>query len=276
MIRRSTLRAQIAAALRDEILAGRLPAGSHFTVKEIAEQYGVSATPVREAMVDLAAQGLLDVEQHRGFRVHEFTIDDYRAMVQARMVVLDGLFHGFVEAQRSGRAGPVTGLVAGPELAAATGESEGQGSAADAAGSPHAVSGPAPGGSRWPLAPEFALDSAVFASVRRRAEAAVRAARTGDLDVLIGYDLRYWRELCGVIGNPYICDFLDRLRIQCWVFCVPGLRGNHEVGTQLWAGYRELVDAVELRDAVESRRIVAEYHLHALALAERPAAPLSP
>ena len=73
MIKRSTLRAQIAAALRDEILAGRLPAGSHFTVKEIAEQYGVSATPVREALVDLAAQGLLDVEQHRGFRVHEFT-----------------------------------------------------------------------------------------------------------------------------------------------------------------------------------------------------------
>jgi len=271
MIRRSTLRAQIAAALRDEILAGRLPAGSHFTVKEIAEQYGVSATPVREAMVDLAAQGLLDVEQHRGFRVHEFTIDDYRAMVQARMVVLDGLFHGFVEAQRSGRAG----AVAGPELAAATRGSDGEGSAADVVGSPRPA-GTGPGGSRWPLAPEFALDSAVFASVRRRAEAAVRAARTGDLDVLIGYDLRYWRELCGVIGNPYICDFLDRLRVQCWVFCVPGLRGNHEVGTQLWAGYRELVDAVERRDPVESRRIVAEYHLHALALAERPAAPLSP
>ncbi|WP_174500665.1 GntR family transcriptional regulator, partial [Streptomyces albus] len=94
MIKRSTLRAQIAAALRDEILAGRLATGRDFTVKEIAEQYGVSATPVREALVDLAAQGLLDVEQHRGFRVHEFTLADYRAMCEARQLVVDGIFQG--------------------------------------------------------------------------------------------------------------------------------------------------------------------------------------
>ncbi|QPP07921.1 GntR family transcriptional regulator [Streptomyces bathyalis] len=220
MIKRSTLRAQIASALRDEILAGRLPAGSHFTVKEIAEQYGVSATPVREALVDLAAQGLLDVEQHRGFRVHEFTIDDYRAMVKARMVVLDGLFHGYFADD-----GPV---------------------------------------------PMLTLDDAVLASVRRRAEAAVRAARAGDLDVLIGYDLRYWRELGDVIGNRYICDFLDRLRVQCWVFSVPCLRAERDLANRLWSGHRELVDAVERDDAEATQRLVTDYHQHALALAEKP------
>src|SRR5438046_4063671 len=47
------------------VLAGRLQPGQEFTVKEIAEQYGVSATPVREALVDLSAQGLLDADQHR-------------------------------------------------------------------------------------------------------------------------------------------------------------------------------------------------------------------
>lgn len=57
-VTRSTLRQQIADALRDEVLAGRLQPGQEFTVKEIAEQYGVSATPVREALVDLSAQGL--------------------------------------------------------------------------------------------------------------------------------------------------------------------------------------------------------------------------
>ncbi|MCH6161232.1 GntR family transcriptional regulator [Streptomyces marispadix] len=219
MIKRSTLRSQIASALRDEILAGRLPAGSHFTVKEIAEQYGVSATPVREALVDLAAQGLLDVEQHRGFRVHEFTVDDYRSMVKARMVVLDGLFHGYFTDD-----GPV---------------------------------------------PVLTLDEAVLASVRRRAEAAVRAARAGDLDVLIGYDLRYWRELGDVIGNRYICDFLDRLRVQCWVYSVPCLRKEPEVSKRLWAGHRELVDAVEREDAETAHRIAGEYHRHALAIAEK-------
>lgn len=47
-VTRSTLRQQIADALRDEVLAGRLQPGQEFTVKEIAEQYGVSATPVRK------------------------------------------------------------------------------------------------------------------------------------------------------------------------------------------------------------------------------------
>lgn len=43
-VTRSTLRQQIADALRDEVLGGRLKPGQEFTVKEIAEQYGVSAT----------------------------------------------------------------------------------------------------------------------------------------------------------------------------------------------------------------------------------------
>lgn len=91
-VTRSTLRQQIADALRDEVLAGRLRPGQAFTVKEIAEQYGVSATPVREALVDLSAQGLLEADQHRGFRVHEYSPDDYRGMIEARSLVTDGMF----------------------------------------------------------------------------------------------------------------------------------------------------------------------------------------
>src|SRR5690242_8289234 len=91
-VTRSTLRQQIADALRDEVLAGRLQPGQEFTVKEIAEQYGVSATPVREALVDLSAQGLLDADHHRGFRVHEYSVDDFRGMIEARSLVTDGMF----------------------------------------------------------------------------------------------------------------------------------------------------------------------------------------
>ena len=89
-VTRSTLRQQIADALRDEVLAGRLKPGQEFTVKEIAEQYGVSATPVREALVDLSAQGLLEADQHRGFRVHEYSLADFRGMIEARGLVTDG------------------------------------------------------------------------------------------------------------------------------------------------------------------------------------------
>ncbi|MEE1941729.1 GntR family transcriptional regulator [Streptomyces sp. TRM 70361] len=215
MIQRSTLRAQVADALRDEVLAGRLPAGKGFTVKEIAEQYGVSATPVREALVDLSAQGLLDVEQHRGFRVHVFTPDDYRAMVEARGLVIEGVF------RRSA-----------------------------------ALAGPVPGGER-------------LTSVRRRAEAAERAALAGDLDVLIGYDLRFWRELGDLVGNPYISDFLDRLRVQCWVFAVPHLREQPGLRGSLWADYCELVDAVERRDIAAAECMVTASNEHSLALVEK-------
>src|SRR2546427_7643314 len=91
-VRGSSLRQQLADALRDEIVTGRLAAGRHFTVKEIGAHYGVSATPVREALIDLAAQGLLDVEHHRGFQVREFTYAEYRSMVEARTLVTDGIF----------------------------------------------------------------------------------------------------------------------------------------------------------------------------------------
>ncbi|WP_236570046.1 GntR family transcriptional regulator, partial [Streptomyces mexicanus] len=96
-VTRSTLRQQIADALRDEVLAGRLQPGQEFTVKEIAEQYGVSATPVREALVDLSAQGLLEADQHRGFRVREYSAADYRGMIEARSLVSDGMFQALID-----------------------------------------------------------------------------------------------------------------------------------------------------------------------------------
>ncbi|MGI5349854.1 GntR family transcriptional regulator [Streptomyces sp. CA-250714] len=232
MIKRSTLRSQIATALRDEILAGRLATGRDFTVKEIAEQYGVSATPVREALVDLAAQGLLDVEQHRGFRVHEFTLADYRAMCEAGQLVVDGVF------QRIERD---------PEHAADPARPPGS---AGTSAARRALGG---------LGPE------ALASVRRRADAAERAARAGDLDVLIAYDLRFWRELSGLLGNPYICDFLDRLRVQCWVFAVPVLRRHASLRGRLWSGHNALLDAVAAGDAPAAREVIATYNQHALA-----------
>jgi DNA-binding GntR family transcriptional regulator len=216
VIRRSTLREQVATALRDEIVAGRLPAGREFTVKEIAEQYGVSATPVREALVDLAAQGLLDVQQHRGFRVHEFSAADYRAMVEARELVMDGVFR-WMEREQDADAPP---------------RQDG------------------------------------LASVRRRAVAAERAARAGDLDVLIGYDLRFWRELGTVVHNPYVRDFLDRIRTQCWAFAVPVLRREETLAGRLWTGHRELLDAVERLDVEAARRLLTANDAHALTLVE--------
>ncbi|WP_149828177.1 GntR family transcriptional regulator [Streptomyces tailanensis] len=215
-VTRSTLRQQLADALRDEVLAGRLKPGQEFTVKEIAEQYGVSATPVREALVDLSAQGLLDAVQHRGFEVHEYSAADYRNMVEARLMVTDGMFHRLGDRK----------VDVDPRTAAA------------------------------------------LAGVRRRGEEARRAAISGDLNILIGYDLRFWRELTTLFGNPYLTDFLHRLRLQSWVCAVQRLRRADDLRGRLWAGYTDLVDALGRRDARTAREIVAGYDEHSLTLVE--------
>ncbi|MEV7320379.1 GntR family transcriptional regulator [Streptomyces sp. NPDC093970] len=221
-VTRSTLRQQIADALRDEVLAGRLQPGREFTVKEIADQYGVSATPVREALVDLSAQGVLDADQHRGFRVPEYSLNDYRNMIDARSLVVDGMFHAL-----AGGRHPAFKDAAEPRAAAA------------------------------------------LAAVRRRGEEAQRAAAAGDLTVLIGYDLRFWRELSTLFGNPYLADFLHRLRVQSWVCAVRQLRRLPDLRGYLWCRHTELVDALSRRDVETARGIVAEYNAHSLALIER-------
>lgn len=223
-VTRSTLRQQLADALRDEVLAGRLQAGREFTVKEIAEQYGVSATPVREALVDLAAQGLLEADQHRGFRVHEYTVEDYRGIIEARALVIDGIFH-VLAGDRAGHRDPDD-----PRVVAAV------------------------------------------VGVRRRAEEAQRAATAGDLTVLIGYDLRFWRELGALYGNPYLADFLHRLRVQSWVCAVQHLRRLDDLRGHLWSLHTDLVDALMRRELSTARSIIAAHDAGSLALIERLAA----
>ncbi|GAA3066229.1 GntR family transcriptional regulator [Streptomyces roseofulvus] len=221
-VTRSTLSRQIADALRDEVLAGRLQPGQEFTVKQIAEQYGVSATPVREALVELCAEGLLDSDQHRGFRVHRFSVADYRAMVEARMLVVDGIFRRHVPRDRAPLPEPDAGI------------------------------------------------GVVLVSIRRRGEAAARAARAGDLDVLIGYDLRFWHELGRLVArNEPIAGFLHRLRVQAWVFSVPYLRAERELHGWLWSGHVELIDAVTRGDAEGAVGVVRAYNAHSLEWADR-------
>ena len=55
--------------LRDLIFSGALPAGSNHLESELAEQLGMSRTPVREATVLLESRGLLEVRPRRGIRI---------------------------------------------------------------------------------------------------------------------------------------------------------------------------------------------------------------
>ena len=63
---RPALAVQLAAALREMILEGQLPEGEKIREKALTERFGVSRTPLREAMKMLAAEGLVDLIPNRG------------------------------------------------------------------------------------------------------------------------------------------------------------------------------------------------------------------
>lgn len=213
-IRRNSLREQISGAMREELMAGRLEAGSNFTVKEIAELYGVSATPAREALVDLAAQGLLQTEHHRGFTVPELSWADFVEIFEARVMLTDSAFRQLGSRPRG-------------------------------------------------------YDRERMPSLRRRADAAERAARTGQLDVMVGCDRRFWQEITAVLENRRIADYLDWLRVQAWMFAAPYLRAGGDITGLCWDRHLELVDLIEARDLSGAQRMINDYNLFTLELLAR-------
>lgn len=78
------------AELRDMIVNNRLPPGSNYLETELAETLGMSRTPVREAMLLLAAQGLVEVRPRRGMRVLPLSAHDM-AEVYDILIELEGL-----------------------------------------------------------------------------------------------------------------------------------------------------------------------------------------
>jgi DNA-binding GntR family transcriptional regulator len=82
-----SLREQVAHALRAGVVAGKMRPGIVYSVPTLAERFGVSITPVREAMLDLAKEGLLDVVRNKGFRVTELSDDDLDELTELRALI---------------------------------------------------------------------------------------------------------------------------------------------------------------------------------------------
>src|SRR5690348_16817952 len=60
-LRRNTLSTQVHAALRRDIIAGHLAPRAMLSEQDIAAGFGISRTPVREAMIKLAEEGLVEI-----------------------------------------------------------------------------------------------------------------------------------------------------------------------------------------------------------------------
>lgn len=78
VIRRLSLVDQVYEKLRERIITLEIPFGSKLNVSKLQEEYGVSSTPVREALNRLLNDGLIEFENNVGARVINFTPDDVR------------------------------------------------------------------------------------------------------------------------------------------------------------------------------------------------------
>lgn len=74
-------------AIRDEVLAARIPPGTKMKLADYSERFDVSLAVVREAMGRLAEQGLLQANPQRGFSTVPLSVDDLVELTRARIVI---------------------------------------------------------------------------------------------------------------------------------------------------------------------------------------------
>jgi DNA-binding GntR family transcriptional regulator len=73
--------------LEEAILEGDLKPGERLRAEALAQRFGTSRTPIREALLQLEAQGLVDVEPNRGAVVRSFDRDDLFDLYQLRALL---------------------------------------------------------------------------------------------------------------------------------------------------------------------------------------------
>lgn len=84
---RPALRHEVVRQLLLEIFRRHLSAGTRLITQKISEQLGISATPVREALVELEAIGMVEISHNRGAVVAAFGPAELRGIYQVRRVL---------------------------------------------------------------------------------------------------------------------------------------------------------------------------------------------
>ncbi|MFA9430205.1 GntR family transcriptional regulator [Egicoccus sp. AB-alg2] len=80
----------LVASLRDDIMRGTLGPGQRLVEAELTERYGVTRGAVRQALMSLEGEGLVERERNRGARVRSISLDEAIEITEAR-AVLEGL-----------------------------------------------------------------------------------------------------------------------------------------------------------------------------------------
>src|SRR5215813_6654665 len=80
-------RQTIVESLFADVFQGRLRPGSHLVTQELAERFGVSHTPIREALIALAGIGIVDLVPNRGAVVRRISAREVREVCQVRRLL---------------------------------------------------------------------------------------------------------------------------------------------------------------------------------------------
>ncbi|MFF3325590.1 GntR family transcriptional regulator [Streptomyces sp. NPDC002889] len=86
-VQRHSVRGQILEALRTALVDGDLTPGEVYSAPALGTRFGVSATPVREAMQQLAVEGAVEVVPNRGFRVARRSPRELAELAEVRALI---------------------------------------------------------------------------------------------------------------------------------------------------------------------------------------------
>ncbi|MFF2848276.1 GntR family transcriptional regulator [Streptomyces sp. NPDC058001] len=87
VVQRASVRGQVLDALRTALVDGELVPGEVYSAPVLGERLGVSATPVREAMQQLAVEGAVEVVPNRGFRVTRRSAREVAELAEVRALI---------------------------------------------------------------------------------------------------------------------------------------------------------------------------------------------
>jgi DNA-binding GntR family transcriptional regulator len=100
-----TMSSQIAGRIREKILSGAYAPGTALLQDSIAAEFGVSKIPVREALVHLRSEGLVDIFAHRGFQVRPLSAAEVAEVFRVRLLLEpDAVAEGARRASQEDRA----------------------------------------------------------------------------------------------------------------------------------------------------------------------------
>lgn len=121
---RPQLAEDVAAVVRRRIFDGTYAAGSYVRLEQLAAELGISVTPVREALFELKAEGLLDQQPRRGFVIRPVTGRDITDVADVQAFIGGELAARAADAITDAALADLTAVQANLEEAYAAGDGE--------------------------------------------------------------------------------------------------------------------------------------------------------